>query len=209
MKVDIYTDGSCWPSRGPGGWAYVILGSGFNWEKSGSEQVTTNNRMEITAVLRALSALPSPYEVTIYTDSQYVSKSIGDWIHGEPNFLNVGWIHKWKRQGKLEIPESIVKNRDLWFSVYEECFRHNSISMVWIRGHAGDEHNDRCDKLAGAERRTLSVDKSQYPDKFLDPSRQLEKIEAGILGEELLPRPPSEKFVKQTDHNNLTDNQEI
>ena len=168
MKVDIYTDGSCWPSKGPGGWASITMGSGFHWERSGCGQVTTVNRMEVTAVLQALEALPSPYDVTIYSDSQYVCKSIGDWIHGKPNFLRVGWIHKWKLMGKLDHSDTPVKNVDLWKKIYNECFRHNSISSAWIRGHSGNIYNERCDALAGKARRTLKIDKSLYPGKFKD-----------------------------------------
>lgn len=208
MKVDIYTDGSCWPPKGPGGWASVTLGSGFHWERSGAVQHTTVNRMEITAVLNALTALPSPYDITIYSDSQYVCRSMGDWIRGKPNFLNVGWIHRWRHQGKLEILESVVKNRDLWRLVYDECFRHVSISTVWIRGHSGDKYNERCDVLAGEARRTISIDKSLYPDKFKYPSRQLDKIEMGIQGEELPPPHKCEGFKCHSELDNLTDNRE-
>ncbi len=133
-EVVIYTDGACDPNPGRGGWAALIIAPNRKIEISGREVESTNNRMELTAAIRALRSLKEPSSVTIYTDSQYLQKGIGEWLPG--------WIRKnWRTtSGK-------VANRDLW----EELIAAEKPHMVrweWLRGHDGDPNNQRVDQLA-------------------------------------------------------------
>ena len=155
--LEIYTDGGCSGNPGPGGWAYVIAGDGEQktgdegkvlTEKWGADKSTTNNRMELQAVIAALETIPSidtkPEKLTIYTDSQYVQKGI------------TLWIRDWKSRGWKTADKKPVKNQDLWQrldTLASELGAANadtggfSINWVWVKGHAGNKYNERCDEL--------------------------------------------------------------
>jgi ribonuclease HI len=133
--VDIYTDGACRGNPGPGGWAAVLSYDGREKEISGAEPQTTNNRMELTAVIRALEALKRSVQARIYTDSQYVRLGITEWIAG------------WKQRGWLTKDRKPVKNQDLWQRLDELAAAHQ-IEWHWVPGHAGVAGNERVDRLA-------------------------------------------------------------
>ncbi|HVK95523.1 MAG TPA: ribonuclease HI [Noviherbaspirillum sp.] len=134
-KVEIYTDGACKGNPGPGGWGALLIAGGHQKELFGGELNTTNNRMELKAVIEALSALKRPCEIVVHTDSQYVQKGISEWIHG------------WKARGWKTASKEPVKNADLWRELDEAQARHN-IQWRWIKGHAGHDGNERADALA-------------------------------------------------------------
>ncbi len=134
-KVEIFTDGACRGNPGPGGWAAVLRYKETKREICGSEPYTTNNRMELTAVIEALKRLKEPCDVTIYTDSQYVQKGI------------VQWLPLWKKRNWKTTSKTSVKNIDLWKSLDTEIRRHN-VTWNWIKGHSGIPENERCDELA-------------------------------------------------------------
>ena len=136
--VSIYTDGACSGNPGPGGWGAILIYKGIEKEISGGEADTTNNRMELTAVLRALSLLKEPCAVTVTTDSQYISRAV-----------NEGWLKKWKAAGFTK--KGGLKNAELWREL-DALLQKHDVSFVWVRGHADNEYNNRCDKLAVAER---------------------------------------------------------
>jgi ribonuclease HI len=134
-KVEIYTDGACKGNPGPGGWgAWLVMGP-HQKELYGGELNTTNNRMELKAVIEALTALKRPCEVTLHTDSQYVHKGISEWIHG------------WKARGWKTASREPVKNVDLWQALDAAQAMHK-IHWRWVKGHAGHEGNERADALA-------------------------------------------------------------
>ena len=137
--VDIYTDGACRGNPGPGGWAALLSTGGHEKEIAGAERLTTNNRMELLAVIRALEALTRPVRARIYTDSEYVRRGITE------------WIHSWKTRNWVTAARKQVKNQDLWQRLYELTQMHE-IDWHWVRGHANDELNNRCDELAVAAR---------------------------------------------------------
>ena len=143
QHVVIYTDGACKGNPGPGGWGALLAGSGNEKELFGGEMETTNNRMEMTAVIEALAALKRPCNVTLYLDSQYVLKGITEWIHG------------WKARGWRTAAKAPVKNVDLWqrLDALLTAGGH-TIDWRWVRGHTGDPGNERADALAnkGVER---------------------------------------------------------
>jgi ribonuclease HI len=134
-KVDIYTDGACRGNPGPGGWAALLLAGEHEREISGAEVATTNNRMELTAVIRALEALKRPVAGAIYTDSQYVRKGVLEWM---PN---------WKARGWKTADKKPVKNQDLWQALDELVARHD-LEWHWVKGHSGNVGNERVDALA-------------------------------------------------------------
>ena len=137
-KVTIYTDGACSGNPGPGGWGAILMWNGNEKELSGFEVETTNNRMEMMAVIESLKALKKSCSVTICTDSKYVMQGATEWIHN--------WKKKnWKKADKKE-----VVNKDLWLLLDKEQQKHK-IEWVWIKGHSGDEYNERADELAVAE----------------------------------------------------------
>lgn len=149
-EVVIYTDGGVEPNPGPGGWGAILLhedekGNRHEKELTGAAKHTTNNRMEITAMLEGLKALKRPLTVTVYTDSQYLKNSIGNWNQGKP--IN-GWVIGWKNNGWVKKTKGELKNIDLWKALWTECKRHKSITMRWVKGHSGDHYNERCDILA-------------------------------------------------------------
>jgi ribonuclease HI len=137
-RVSIYTDGACSGNPGPGGWGAVLLYGAKKRELSGGAAATTNNRMELTAAITALSALTEPCEVTLYTDSKYVSDAV-----------NKGWLDAWLRAGWKK-KDGAVKNPDLWQSLLPLLAEHR-VTFVWVKGHAENEYNNRCDALAVAE----------------------------------------------------------
>jgi ribonuclease HI len=134
-KVVIYTDGACRGNPGPGGWGAVLLWGGHEKELWGGEPLTTNNRMELMAAIRALEALKKPCKVELHTDSKYVMQGITEWLPG------------WKRRGWLTADKKPVKNDDLWRRLDEARLRHD-VSWKWVKGHAGHELNERADRLA-------------------------------------------------------------
>ncbi len=133
--VTIFTDGACRGNPGPGGWGALLQAGTTEKELWGGERNTTNNRMELTAVIRALEALKRPVAVHIHTDSQYVQKGISQ------------WIHNWKRNGWRTADKKPVKNADLWQRLDSLTGAHE-ISWFWVRGHAGHPGNERADRLA-------------------------------------------------------------
>ena len=135
--VDIYTDGACRGNPGPGGWAAVLSAGGREKEISGAQLLTTNNRMELQAVIEALSALKRPAQVRLYTDSQYVRRGI------------LEWLPQWKARGWMTADRKPVKNQDLWQQLETAAARHR-IEWHWVPGHAGVPGNERCDALANA-----------------------------------------------------------
>ena len=138
-KVCIYTDGACSGNPGPGGWAAILSCMGREKELSGGERETTNNRMELRAVIEALSALKEPCEVELWTDSQYIARAI-----------NEGWLAGWKRRGWRR-KEGELKNPELWQRLDARLGEHK-VTVNWLRGPDGQEQNERCDALAVAER---------------------------------------------------------
>ncbi len=140
--VELYTDGACRGNPGPGGWAYILKhpASGTEREGSGGEARTTNNRMELQAVVEGLATLTRPSQVTLFTDSQYVSKGLGEWL---PGWKRNGWR---RREGKAFKP---IKNDDLWRRL-DELIAQHTMKYQWVRGHAGHPENERCDELAVA-----------------------------------------------------------
>ena len=134
--VDIFTDGACSGNPGPGGWAAVLRFGAHEKELSGGEAQTTNNRMELTAVLQALLALKEPCEVTVTSDSKYVTDAISK-----------GWAQSWKRNGWRKADKSPAMNADLWQQLLEVLSQHK-VTFCWVHGHQGHPENERCDKLA-------------------------------------------------------------
>jgi ribonuclease HI len=135
--VEIYTDGACRGNPGPGGWAAVLSAGGRAKEISGAQPQTTNNRMELQAVIEALQALKRPLEVRLYTDSQYVRRGI------------LEWLPQWKARGWKTADKKPVKNQDLWQQLEAVAAGHR-IEWHWVPGHAGVPGNERCDVLANA-----------------------------------------------------------
>jgi ribonuclease HI len=133
--VQIFTDGACRGNPGPGGWGAILRLGAHERELWGGENDTTNNRMELTAAIRALEALKRPVAATVFTDSQYVLKGISEWIHG------------WKRNGWKTANRKAVKNADLWQELDRLAGRHR-LEWVWVKGHAGHPENERADALA-------------------------------------------------------------
>ena len=136
-QIDIYTDGACKGNPGPGGWGVLLLSGSTEKELFGGELGTTNNRMELTAVIEALAALKRPCDVTLYLDSEYVRKGITEWIHG------------WKARGWRTAAKQPVKNVDLWQKLDAlVATSEHKIVWRWVKGHAGDPGNERADALA-------------------------------------------------------------
>jgi ribonuclease HI len=148
--VLIYTDGACDPNPGPGGWAAILRSGEHQKELTGADPDTTNNRMELTAVIRALEALKQPCRVQLHTDSQYVQRGVTEWLAG------------WKAKGWKK-----VQNRDLWEALDAALQRH-TIEWQWVKGHAGDPLNERADQLAVSmiPRSTLPLDDAEATHIF-------------------------------------------
>jgi ribonuclease HI len=135
VRVAIWTDGACSGNPGPGGWGAVLTFDGTEKDLCGGEQLTTNNRMELTAAIMALEALKRPCEIDLHTDSQYVRGGI------------TGWMAGWKRNGWKTSDKKPVKNVELWQRLEDAAARHQ-VKWHWVRGHAGDPMNERADELA-------------------------------------------------------------
>jgi len=135
--VDAYTDGACKGNPGAGGWGVLLEAGAHRRELSGGEAHTTNNRMELTAVIRALESLKGPSRIRVHTDSQYVQKGISEWIHA------------WKRRKWRTADGKPVKNVDLWQRLDEVAAPHE-IEWLWVKGHAGHPGNEAADRLANA-----------------------------------------------------------
>lgn len=138
-KIDVYTDGSCRKNPGPGGWGVVLVYNGHEKELSGGEAETTNNRMELTAVIKALEAVKEPCHITLTSDSKYVIDA-----------LEKGWARSWQSKGWKRSDGSKALNPDLWEKLLALCEIHE-IEFVWVKGHAGHPYNERCDELAQRE----------------------------------------------------------
>ena len=134
-SVHIYADGGCRGNPGPGGWGVLLQAGASEKELWGGEANTTNNRMELTAVIRALEALKRTTKIHVHTDSQYVQKGISE------------WIHNWKRNGWRTADKKPVKNADLW-QVLDALTKQHEIKWLWVKGHAGNPGNERADSLA-------------------------------------------------------------
>ncbi len=137
-RVEIYADGACKGNPGPGGWGVLLRMGGHEKELSGGEPDTTNNRMEMMAVIKGLNALIEPCTVEVYSDSKYVLDGMTKWIHG------------WQRNGWISASKKPVRNADLWHDLIE-AVRVHSVSWHWVRGHSGHPENERVDALASAE----------------------------------------------------------
>ena len=136
--VTIYTDGACSGNPGPGGWGAILEYMGHEKELSGGERNTTNNRMELTAVIRALQALKEPCTVELYSDSKYMIDAIQQ-----------RWVYKWKANGWMRNKKDPALNPDLWQRLLDQLERH-AVTLIWVKGHAGHPENERCDQLAVA-----------------------------------------------------------
>ena len=137
--VTIYTDGACSGNPGPGGWGAILMYGGHKKELSGGEAQTTNNRMELTGVIAALEALKEPCAVELYSDSKYVIDGLGK-----------GWAKGWRARGWVKSDKKPALNPDLWGRLLDLCEKH-TVSLHWVKGHAENEFNNRCDQLAVAE----------------------------------------------------------
>lgn len=144
-KVEIYTDGACRGNPGPGGWGAILVYGKARRELSGGERETTNNRMELSAAIAALSALKEPCLVDLYSDSKYLVDAVTQ-----------GWLETWRARGYKRGRNDPVLNPDLWETLYGLLATHE-VTLHWVKGHAGHPENERCDALATA-----------YADRFLD-----------------------------------------
>ena len=144
-KVAIFTDGACKGNPGPGGWGVLLRMGPHEKELSGGEADTTNNRMEMTAVIRGLSALIEPCEVELYSDSKYVLDGITKWVEG------------WKKRGWVTASKKPVRNADLWHKLIDVAARHD-VHWNWVKGHAGHPENERVDQLASAEAQKAALE---------------------------------------------------
>jgi ribonuclease HI len=141
MDVTIYTDGACSGNPGPGGYGAILMYGAHKKEISGGEAVTTNNRMELMGVISALKALKRPCTVALYTDSQYIV-----------NAIEKGWARKWQANGWMRNKKDRAMNPDLWQELLDLLAVH-SVTFHWVKGHASNPYNNRCDELAVAESR--------------------------------------------------------
>lgn len=146
-SVEAFTDGACRGNPGPGGWGVLLRAGGHVKELCGGEPHTTNNRMELTAAIRALEALREPCRVALYTDSTYVRNGITQWLPG------------WQRRGWRTADNKPVKNQDLWMELAGAARRHE-VEWHWVRGHAGHKENERADQLAN-----LGISKLRSPGR--------------------------------------------
>ena len=137
--VTIYTDGACSGNPGPGGWGAILQYKQHKLELSGGAVSTTNNQMELTGVIEGLKALTEPCKVELYTDSQYIV-----------NAINKGWLRNWQKNGWKKADKSPVLNKELWLEIIE-LFNKHDVTVHWVKGHAENEYNNRCDQLAVAQ----------------------------------------------------------
>ena len=141
--VTLYTDGACSGNPGPGGWGAILLYNGHELALSGGEKSTTNNRMELTGVIRGLQALTEPCIVELYSDSKYVIDA-----------LQKGWARGWKARGWVKADKKPALNADLWEVLLGLCDTH-TVNLHWVKGHASNPYNNRCDELAVGEWKRL------------------------------------------------------
>ena len=146
-QVSIYTDGACSGNPGPGGWGAILEWNGREKELSGGERETTNNRMELSGVIFALSALKEPCAVDLYTDSKYVFDAV-----------DKGWVYTWRKNGWRKADKKPALNADLWEKLLLLTERH-TVEIEWVRGHNGHPENERCDALAVAYYKALQENK--------------------------------------------------
>ncbi len=135
-EIEIYTDGACSGNPGPGGWGAILCYRGVQKELSGGEANSTNNRMELTAVIQALSALKESCDVTLFSDSKYIVDAV-----------TKGWVYRWRDAGWMRNKKDPALNPDLWQSLLPLLDKHN-VTFVWVKGHASNPLNNRCDELA-------------------------------------------------------------
>ena len=145
-KVTIYTDGACSGNPGPGGWCAILIYNEAEKQLSGGKQLTTNNEMELTAVVTALSALKESCSVDLYSDSLYVV-----------NAVNKGWIYNWRKNGWRNSKKETLPNLRLW-KQFSDLIDKHSVSFKWVKGHADNRYNEICDKIAVSERLKYSSD---------------------------------------------------
>jgi ribonuclease HI len=150
-NVTIHTDGACDGNPGPGGWAALLRSGTHVRELTGGEPATTNNRMELQAAISALTALKEPCEVTLFTDSEYLRHGITE------------WLSLWKANHWKTAERKAVKNEDLWRQLDEVASRHK-VTWQWVKGHAGQAENERCDQLAGTE--ITKIRRNYTPEKL-------------------------------------------
>lgn len=167
-RVDIYTDGACEGNPGPGGWGAILLLNGERVELSEGYELTTNNRMEIMAVIKALEALVGDYEVTLYTDSRYVVDSIQQ-----------GWVHEWKELGWRRKGGKRVPNADLWTRLLG-LLEEREVKFEWVRGHAGNTLNERADALSY---QAIEAEDKHTDQGYLD-QKMLEEVMPSKITEE-------------------------
>ncbi len=134
--VDIYTDGACRGNPGKGGWGAILVYGDVEKEMSGGEPMTTNNRMELLAAIRAMEALKEPCDITLTSDSKYLTDAI-----------NKNWLESWKARGWKKADKSAVLNVELWQRI-DELLKIHTVKFVWVHGHQGHAYNERCDVLA-------------------------------------------------------------
>jgi ribonuclease HI len=134
-KLEIWTDGACSGNPGPGGWGALFRQNGKTWEMKGGEAMTTNNRMELLAAIKALESLPDSVHADVHTDSEYLKNGITKWIHG------------WKKNGWKTADKKPVKNMELWQRLETAANKH-TVTWHWVRGHVGHAENERADELA-------------------------------------------------------------
>ncbi|MDR2526183.1 MAG: ribonuclease HI [Oscillospiraceae bacterium] len=146
-EVSLYCDGSCSGNPGPGGWGAILRFGAREKELAGGAAATTNNRMELTALIEGLRALKEPCRVRVVTDSRYVADGV-----------TKGWAAGWKRNGWIKGDKKPALNADLWDALLTELARHE-VALQWVRGHAGHPENERCDALAVAQTRSFSKEK--------------------------------------------------
>jgi len=144
-QVTIYADGACSGNPGPGGWGAILEYNASRKELSGGEKQTTNNRMELTGVITALEALKEPCRVELYSDSKYVVDA-----------LQKGWAASWRKKGWIKADKKPALNPDLWEKLLDLAEKH-TVTCHWVKGHADNENNNRCDALAVAERDKFSL----------------------------------------------------
>ena len=142
-KLNIYTDGACSGNPGKGGWGAVLVYNGIEKEISGAEMHTTNNRMELTAVIKSLQLLKEPCEVELTTDSKYVCDAV-----------NKGWVYGWKKKGWIKSDKKPALNVDLWEELLKQLNIHK-VTFIWVKGHNCHPYNEKCDKLAVSEYQKL------------------------------------------------------
>jgi len=171
-KVTIYSDGGCEGNPGPGGWAAILKYGERSKELAGGDPATTNNRMELQAAISALSSLKEPCEVEFYTDSEYVRCGISE------------WLARWKAKGWKISKKKPVQNEDLWRELDKQSARHR-IQWCWVRGHDGNEMNERCDTLAGEQiaktRREYSPDQLKQKLEDFKNSRRISPNNQALL----------------------------